>query len=105
MLRECLAIRTKATPDDWTRYDATGLLGGSLLGQGQYGEAEPMVVRGYRGMKERESQITVPDRYRLRESAMRVIRLYEAWDKPKDATEWKARLGIPDLPTEVFARP
>ena len=56
-------------------------------------------------MKDRESRITAPDRFRLREAAVRVVRLYEAWGKPEQATEWKAKLGMPDLPAEVFARP
>jgi hypothetical protein len=56
-------------------------------------------------MKARESRIIVPERPRLRAAAERVIRLYEHWDKPDRATEWKARLGMPDLPGDVFARP
>jgi hypothetical protein len=42
--------------------------------------------------------------YNMREAAMRVIRLYEAWGKYEKATEWKAKLGMPDLPVEVFAQ-
>ena len=61
LLREALAIREKATPDDWRRYDAMSLLGGALLGQGRYAEAEPLVVAGYEGMKAREARIAVPD--------------------------------------------
>ena len=50
-------------------------------------------------------RITGPDRFRLREAAEQVIRLYEAWNQPEKATEWKAKLGMPDLPDDVFARP
>ena len=39
------------------------------------------------------------------EAAERVVRLYEAWDKTDQATAWKAKLGMPDLPADVFARP
>ena len=105
LLRESLKICEKALADDWKRYDAMSLLGGSLAGQGRYVEAEPLIVPGYKGMKERESRITVPDRFRLREAAVRVIRLYEAWGKPEKATEWKAKLGMPDLPAEVLDGP
>ena len=101
LLRESLAICEKALADDWKRYDAMSLLGGSLAGQGRYAEAEPMVVTGYKGMKERESRITVPDQFRLREAAVRVVRLYEAWGKPEQATEWKAKLGAHDLSAPV----
>jgi hypothetical protein len=39
---------------------------------------------------------------RLPEAAERVIRLYEAWGKPEQAAAWKARLGLADLPADVF---
>ncbi len=104
-LREALAIREKATFDDWGRYDAMSLLGGALLGQGRDAEAEPLLVAGYEGMKTREARITVPDRSRLGEAAERVIRLYEVANRPEKAAEWKARAGMPDLPGDVFARP
>jgi serine/threonine protein kinase/tetratricopeptide (TPR) repeat protein len=105
LVREALAIRAKATPDDWTRYEAMSLLGWVLLCRGRFGEAEPLIVPGYEGMKAREARIWVPDRRRLSEGAERVIRLYEAWGRPGQATEWKRKLGLADLPAEVFARP
>lgn len=105
MLRECLAIREKSAPDDWRRYEAMSLLGGALLGQGRHAAAEMLIVSGYEGMKGREPRITVPDRSRLREAAERVVRLYEGSGQPEKAATWKAKLGMPDLPAEVFARP
>jgi hypothetical protein len=100
--RESSAIRTH---NDWLRFDAMSLLGGALLGQGRYAEAEPLVVAGYEKMKARESRIAVPERFRMREAAERVIRLYEEWNKPEQATAWKAKVGMPDLPADVFTRP
>jgi tetratricopeptide (TPR) repeat protein/tRNA A-37 threonylcarbamoyl transferase component Bud32 len=105
LLRECLSIRAKAAPDDWSRYDATSLLGWSLLGQGRCALAEPLVVAGYEGIKAREARMPVPDRSHLREAAERVVRLYEAWGKPELGAAWKFKLGLADLPTDVFARP
>jgi hypothetical protein len=80
------------------------LLGWALLGQGRLAEAETLVVQGYEGMKTRESRIYVPYRSRLREAAERIVRLYKAWNKPEQAAAWKAKLGMPDLPADVFAR-
>jgi hypothetical protein len=34
-----------------------------------------------------------------------VVRLYEAWGKSGPAAVWKERLGLTDLPADVFARP
>ena len=34
MLRECLAIREKAMPDDWLRFNAMSLLGGACWARG-----------------------------------------------------------------------
>ena len=81
------------------------LLGESLLGQGRYAEAEPSVVAGYVGMKAREGRIAMPDRSRFREAVERVVHLYEGWGRPEEAAAWKVKLGMPDLPADVFARP
>ena len=35
----------------------------------------------------------------------RVVRLYKAWGRPDQAAEWAAKLGLADLPEDVFARP
>jgi hypothetical protein len=105
LLREALTIREKATPDDWSRYDAMNLLGGTLLGQAKYAEAEPLLIEGYQGLKARAAKIPAPSKPRFQEAAERVVRLYEAWNKPDQAAAWKAKLGMPDLPAEVFARP
>jgi hypothetical protein len=56
-------------------------------------------------MKARESRITVPERSGLSEAAERVVRLYEAWNQPDQAAAWKTKLGLPDLPADLFARP
>jgi hypothetical protein len=81
------------------------LLGGALLGQGRYAEAEPLLAAGYEGLKAREAKIPAYLKFYLDEEAERVVRLYEEWGKPEQAAAWKARLGMPDLPAEVFARP
>jgi tetratricopeptide (TPR) repeat protein/tRNA A-37 threonylcarbamoyl transferase component Bud32 len=105
LLRECLSIREKTNSDDWLRYYTMSLLGGALLDQGRCALAEPLIVEGYEGMKAREARIRVPERFRLYETAERVVRLYEAWGKMEQAAAWKAKLGLPDLPADAFARP
>jgi serine/threonine protein kinase len=105
ILRECLAIRQKAQPDDWSAFNTRSQLGGSLMGQKKFAEAEPLILAGYEGLKARVARIPAPGKPRLTEAAERVIRLYEAWDKPEQATAWKVKLGMPDLPADVYTRP
>jgi tetratricopeptide (TPR) repeat protein len=100
ILRECLAIREKSQPDEWTTFNARSLLGGSLLGQKKYAEAEPLIVSGYEGMKAREARIPPPGRPRFAEGAERVIRFYEEWGQKDKAAEWRTRLAKPTDETE-----
>ena len=95
LLRECLAIREKIQPDEWTTFNTRSLLGGSLLGQKKYAEAEPLIVSGYEGMKAREDKIPPPGKPRFTDAAERVIKLYEAWGKKAKADEWRAKLAKP----------
>jgi eukaryotic-like serine/threonine-protein kinase len=103
VLRECLEIRATTAPDVWSRFSTMSQVGGSLLGQKKYSEAEPLVVAGYEGMKARETKIPAAGRPRLAEAAVRVVRLYEGWGKPEHTAAWKTRLGLSDLPANVFA--
>jgi len=103
VLRECLAIRAKAVPDDWSRFSAISLLGGTLLGQGRYTEAEPLIVDGYRVVMNLESKITHAGKPRLSDAAERVVQRYEAWGKLEQAAARKLKLRLADLPADVFA--
>jgi eukaryotic-like serine/threonine-protein kinase len=79
------------------------LLGATLLSQGRYAEAEPLVVTGYEGIKAREAKIPALSKPALARAAERVVGLYEAWGKPKQAKAWKEKLRLDDLPADVFA--
>jgi hypothetical protein len=105
LFRECLAIREKTQPDDWSTFNTRSQLGDSLVNQGKFAEAEPLLLQGYEGLKAREAEIPAPRKNSLAEAAERVVKLYEEWGKPDEATTWKAKLGMPDLPADVFARP
>jgi hypothetical protein len=59
-LTECLALRAKKQPDAWTTFNTRSLLGGALRGEQKYADAEPLLVTGYEGMKQREP--TIPSR-------------------------------------------
>ncbi len=91
-LRECLTIREKKLPDDWLLFNTKSLLGGALAGQKKFQEAEPLLVEGYSGMKDREANIPPAAQPRLPEAIRRLVDLYTAWDRPEDAAKWQALL-------------
>jgi hypothetical protein len=88
-LRECLTIRRKIQPDNWTTFETESLLGDALLDQKKYTEAEPRLLSGYEGMKQREDTIPPQDKPRLTRAVERLVKLYEAWDKGDRATKWR----------------
>jgi serine/threonine protein kinase/tetratricopeptide (TPR) repeat protein len=92
-LRECLSILEQKTPDDWERFDVTSQLGGSLLAQRKYAEAEPLLLSGYEGMKNREEKIPTISRTRPKEALQRLVQLYEATEQSDKAAEWKEKLA------------
>jgi serine/threonine protein kinase len=91
-LRECLEIMDKPHQVKDTHY-ATSLLGGSLLSQKRYAEAEPLLVKGYEGLTERSWALDQHQKYRLQDARQRLVRLYEAWDKPSEAEKWRRTRG------------
>jgi serine/threonine protein kinase/tetratricopeptide (TPR) repeat protein len=92
LLREGLAIFEKAEADAWTTFNTRSLLGGALLGQQKYADAEPFLEQGYRGMKEREAQIPQAAQSHLTEALKRLVQLYDDWGKPDQAARWRKRL-------------
>jgi hypothetical protein len=105
ILLESLAIREEIMPDLWPRYAAMSLLGEVRLAQKKHGEAEPLLVGGYEGLKAREARMPPGARPNVREAVERLVRLYASWGKTEATSEWMSKLGYPDVPKEVFARP
>ena len=91
-LRDVLKRYEKVMPDNWKRYNCQSMLGGSLEGQKKYTEAEPLLVSGYGGVMQREAAIPVENRPMLSEAGVRIVQLYEDWEKPEKAAEWRNRL-------------
>jgi serine/threonine protein kinase/tetratricopeptide (TPR) repeat protein len=93
ILRESVAI-LQQKPDDLTKSHAQSSLGDVLLEQKKYVEAEPLLVRGYEGLKAREAQIPpLYARFRISQAGERVVRLYEAWRRPEKAAEWREKVA------------
>jgi serine/threonine protein kinase len=90
ILRECLAIRAQVQPDVWSTFNTQSMLGGALLGQKKHVEAEPLLLRGYEGMKLREKTIPPPAIDRLPRALDRLIELYTATNQPDALKKWQA---------------
>ncbi len=89
LLRESLRLRRQQQPNAWTTFNAMAMLGGALLGQQRYAEAEPLLLEGYRGMHQRLEAIPQVGRPRLLEAASRLIELYAALVRPEEVTRWR----------------
>ena len=101
LLRECLAIRERGSrAGHWRTPDVQSRLGGALVvvaatdpessGEARrltLTEAESLLLKGHEAME----QNTVAPKY-LRDSLIRLVRLYEAWDQPEKATVWQRKL-------------
>jgi eukaryotic-like serine/threonine-protein kinase len=92
VLRECLAIREKKQADEWTTFGTKSMLGGALLGQKKLAAAEPLLLAGYDGLKQREAKIPPQGKVRLVEALERLLKLNEALDKKDDAAKWRREL-------------
>ncbi|HMO35518.1 MAG TPA: hypothetical protein PKA06_05700, partial [Gemmatales bacterium] len=66
----------KNQPDTWTTFNTHSLLGGALLGQKKYTEAESLLLKGYEGMIQRDKTIPAIAKVRLAEALNRLIQLY-----------------------------
>jgi tetratricopeptide (TPR) repeat protein len=92
VLRPALATRQQKEPDAWTTFHTQSLLGGALLAQQKHAEAEPLLMHGYEGMKQREAKIPPESKVRLSEALERLVALYDAWGKKDQADEWRKQL-------------
>lgn len=87
LTRESLAIRqAKLPPNDQHVLTCTANLGESLAGQGKFEEAEPLLLKAYDGLR------THRDKLPKKEVVLRLVRLYEQWNRPEEAAKWRAEL-------------
>jgi serine/threonine protein kinase len=93
VLRECLAIYEKKQPNAWSTFNTKSVLGGALLAQKKYADAEPLLLQGYEGMKQREASIPPVFKARLAEALERLVQLYEAKAQKDLAEEWREKLA------------
>jgi eukaryotic-like serine/threonine-protein kinase len=93
LLRDCLLIREKTQPNEWTTCNTRSSLGEALLGQKKYAEARPLLLEGYVGLHKRAAKIPPPVRaVRLRQALQRLLQLAEATGKKDEAARWQKKL-------------
>ena len=68
------------------------MLGGALLGQKKYQDAEPLLLAGHEGMNKHEAKIPPQGKVRLIEALERLVRLYEAMGNQAEAAKWRKTL-------------
>src|SRR5262249_19556887 len=100
LLREDLTIRKQLQPDAWERFATQARLGACLLGQEKFADAEPHLLAGYEGLKQREARIPAAGRGALTYVAGWLVQLYEPGGKKDRADEGRKR-----LPPDYFEKP
>ncbi|HLK66813.1 MAG TPA: serine/threonine-protein kinase [Bryobacteraceae bacterium] len=91
LIRESLGTVEAAAPNTWKRYYAQALLGASLAGQKRFSEAEPLLLSGHRGLRDRQSAIPAGTRRVVDETGQRIAELYKNWGQPDKALAWQAQ--------------
>jgi serine/threonine protein kinase len=104
-LRESLAIHKAKQPTHWATFATESLLGGTLLVQKRFSEAEPLLLSGYTGLKAIHPLPNVAQPYLPPAAADRLIRLYDEWGKPAETAKWRAERTKYPTPREVLPPP
>jgi serine/threonine protein kinase/DNA-binding SARP family transcriptional activator len=92
VLSEALNLLQMQAPEVWTTFNTMSLLGGALAGQNKHVEAEPLLLKGYQGMKVRVKTIPPRSKICLSEAAERLVELYRAMKKDDAARKWQQTL-------------
>ncbi len=104
-LHQCLEIKEKTQPDDWTTARARSLLGEALTGQKAYPEAERLLLSAQKALDEKRDKIRPIDRDEtLRDAIDRLVHLYEVWGRSAEAEVWRRRLAsLPKASTATLS--
>jgi tetratricopeptide (TPR) repeat protein len=92
LLQEAVDIYVKnPRAGDSDAANAQSLLGQCLASCGHRQEAEPLLLAAYHSL---QCNPNAPP-HRTRQALVRIVQLYEAWPKPKQAADWRRRLAPP----------
>ena len=104
LLREVLPLRLRDSPNSTRIGDLNSRLGGALVSiavtdpaldvegrQAKLSEAESLLLEGH----ERLQKAPAEEKYK-RDALQRIVRLYEAWNKPDKRSEWEQKVELFD---------
>jgi serine/threonine-protein kinase len=92
LLREALAAQRAALPEGHPdRAETESVLGACLAAQGRFAEAEPLLRASHEAIVAKTSGGSRASR----ESAARLVQLYEAWGKPAEAQRYRIGVSAP----------
>ncbi len=94
ILDSAVQLGRDAHRNDWRFFYGQSLLGAALAAQHQYADAEPLLIAGYKGMKELASAIPADDRNKLAEAGSRIVSLYASWAKPSQQKQWQTEIAV-----------
>jgi hypothetical protein len=99
-LRPTCNAYVDAKLDVWQRYSCQVLLAESLVAEKRFNEAEPMLLAGYDGLRQREASIPAVSKPTLDRAAAWLVRLYTEEGKPELAEQWKKKPTTTAGPTK-----
>lgn len=84
ILRECCAIRARLLGEDdpavWLRHNSMSMLGETIARQGRFADAEPLLIDGYKGLKDASNvQAPTANADHRRDALRRIVELYDHW--------------------------
>jgi non-specific serine/threonine protein kinase/serine/threonine-protein kinase len=82
-------LRSRLPADHPDRAEGESVLGYCLVKLHRYQEAEPLLLDSYGVLQSQE-----PQRRRTQRALQGVLALYDAWGKPEEAREWRAKLEV-----------
>ena len=95
--RVCKAY-VDAKLDVWQRYSCEALWGESLVAEKRLSEAEPLLLAGYDGLRQREASVPAVSRPTIDRAAEWLARLYTEEGKSDLAEQWKKKSPAPAGP-------
>lgn len=89
LLRQASVVLEKLEPDGWNLPAVRSLLGAALLAQQRLAEAEPLLLAGYEGLKQRESSLPPQAADAIPKALDRLIELHTLLEKPDEVARFQ----------------